>query len=80
MLEQYPVEKLVEFTNDKFFLGRIVVHKVKEQFHVEVDVVQTESHKIYRHIGSLYGFDDFADALEMGYRELRLKVGHAQEL
>lgn len=75
MLEQYPVEKLVEFTNDPFFLGRIVVHKVKELFHVEVDVVQTESHKIYRHIGSLYGFDDFADALEMGYRELRLKVG-----
>ena len=75
MLEQYPVEKYVEFTNDPFFLGRIVVHKVKDAFHVEVDVVQTESHKIYRHIGSLYGFDDFADALEMGYRELRLKVG-----
>lgn len=75
MLETFPVEKLVEFTNDPFFLGRIVVHKVKENFHVEVDVVQRESHKIYRHVGTLYGFDDYADALEMGYRELRLKVG-----
>ena len=75
MLETFPMEKLVEFTNDPFFLGRIVVHKVKERFHVEVDVVNKESHKIYRHIGTLYDFDDARDAMEMGYRELRLKVG-----
>lgn len=75
MHDSFPVEKYVEFTNDPFFLGRIVVHKVKDSFHVEVDVVQTESHKIYQHIGRLYGLDDFEDALEMGYRELRLKVG-----
>ena len=65
----FPLEKLVEFTNDPYFLGRIVVHKVKEEFHVEIDVVQKESFRIYRHVGSLYGFDDPADALEMGYRE-----------
>jgi hypothetical protein len=75
MHESFPLEKLVEFTNDPFFLGRIVVHQVKNRFHVEVDIVSIESHKIFRHIGTLYDFDDASDALEMGYRELRLKVG-----
>lgn len=75
MRESFPLEKIVEFTNDPYFLGRIVVHQVKERFHVEVDVVSTESHKIFKHIGTLYDFDDPSDALEMGYRELRLKVG-----
>jgi len=75
MAEAFPWEKLVEFTNDPYYLGRITVHQIKERFHVEVDIVNKESFKIYRHIGSLYGFDDPSDALEMGYRELRLKVG-----
>lgn len=80
MLESaFPVEKYVEFTNDPFFLGRITVHQVKDRFHVEVDVVQKESHKIYKHVRTLYGFDDADDALEMGYRELRLKVSPAED-
>lgn len=77
MDETFPMEKLVEFTNDPYYLGRIVVHQVKGNFHVEVDVVSRESHKIYKHVGTLYGFDDARDALEMGYRELRIKVGVA---
>jgi hypothetical protein len=75
MLESFPIEKYVEFDNEPWFLGRIVVHKVKEHFHVEVDIVNKKSHKIFRHIASLYNFDDHRDALEMGYRELRLKAG-----
>ncbi len=75
MREAFPWEKLVEFTNDPYFLGRIVVHQVKDRFHVEVDVVSKESYKIFRHVGTLYDFEDASDALEMGYRELRLKVG-----
>ncbi len=75
MHDAFPWEKLVEFHNDPFFLGRIVVHKVKDRFHVEVDVVSKESHKIFKHVGTLYDFDDARDALEMGYRELRLKIG-----
>ena len=75
MPESFPLEKLVEFTNDSYFLGRVTVYQVKERFHVEVDVVSKESFKIYKHIGTLYDFDDHRDALEMGYRELRLKVG-----
>ncbi|MFP5457627.1 MAG: hypothetical protein ACLGG7_02740 [Bacteriovoracia bacterium] len=75
MPESFPLERLVEFTNDPYFLGRIVVHQVKDRFHVEVDVVSRESFKIFRHIGTLYDFDDHRDAIEMGYRELRLKVG-----
>jgi glutathionyl-hydroquinone reductase len=75
MPEAFPWEKLVEFTNDPYYLGRITVHQVKERFHVEVDIVNKESFKIYRHIGSLYDFEDPRDALDMGYRELRKKVG-----
>ena len=75
MLESYPIEKYVEFENEPWFLGRIVIHKVKEKFHVEVDVITKENHKIHKHIGQLYNFDDESDALEMGYRELKLKVG-----
>ncbi len=80
MLESFPIEKYVEFENEPWHMGRIVVHKVKETFHVEVDVINKESHKIFRHVASLYSFDDASDALEMGYRELRLKVGSKQDL
>jgi hypothetical protein len=75
MHDLFPIEKYVEFENQPWHMGRIVVHKVKESFHVEVDVINKESHKIYKHVASLYNFDDHLDALEMGYRELKLKIG-----
>lgn len=75
MTVQYPLEKLVEFSNDPYFLGRITVNKVKEVFYVEVDIVQKESFKIYKHISTLYNLESGEDALAIGYRELKLKIG-----
>ena len=72
--QEWPQEKLVEFENDPFFLGRISVFPVKNKFHAEIDIIQKESVKIYKHIGSLYNLDTVEDAFELGFRELRLKL------
>jgi hypothetical protein len=75
MMDLYPIEKLVEIQNEPDFIGRIIVHKIKENYHVEVDVVTTESQKIFKHLGIYYGFMDPVDALDSGYRELVKAIG-----
>lgn len=77
--ESFPLERIVPFENDSYFAGRLTVHQLKKSYHVEVDIIQKESFKIYRHIGILYNFDDPSDALEMGYRELKLKLSPKDE-
>ena len=75
MLDIYPIEKLIELKNNPNFMGRLVVHKIKDQFHVEVDVVTVESQKIFTHIGTFYGFSDSRDALESGFVKFVESVG-----
>jgi hypothetical protein len=77
--ESFPMEKYIEFDNDPYFLGRITVNKFKTQFHVELDIVHKETHKIYKHLGRLYDFDELSDALETGYHQFVKIIGNKQD-
>jgi hypothetical protein len=72
-----PIEKWVEIDNEPWVLARLVVFSAKKHFHVEIDLVQKESHKILKHLATLYGFEDANEALRMGYVELKKKLTDA---
>jgi hypothetical protein len=73
--DQFPVEKYIEMENEPYFLGRVTVNKYKETYHIELDIIHKETHKIYKHLGRHYGFHELNDALESGYQEMVKLIG-----
>ncbi|MBG59155.1 MAG: hypothetical protein CME67_05065 [Halobacteriovoraceae bacterium] len=70
--DDYPKEKFVELKGlSPELVGRISVNKVRDQFDAEVDIVLSESGKIYKHIEILYKLDDEREALNMGIHRLK---------
>lgn len=67
----YPVEKYIELENNPYLLGRVTVHQVKEEFHAEVDIINKESHKIFKHVDITYQQYSFEEALISGVQKLR---------
>ena len=69
--ENYPQEVFIKLENNHDqFVGRITLNKSREKFHVEVDILFSESKKIYIHVGSLYNFPDSRDGVEQGVQLL----------
>jgi hypothetical protein len=67
----YPVERYIDLENNPYLLGRVMVHQVKEDFNAEVDIIHKESHKIFKHVGILYGQHSGEEALICGIQKLR---------
>lgn len=60
----YPQEHLVELGGlSPHLVGRICVYKEGSKLNLEIDIIQSESGKIFKHVKSLYGQDDLQDAL-----------------
>lgn len=70
-MNDYPQEKYIELENNPYLLGRITLHQVKEQFHAEVDIINKESHKIFKHIDIIYYQLTAEEALIVGVQRLR---------
>lgn len=70
-MNEYPQEKYIELENNPYLLGRITLHQVKEQFHAEVDIINKESHKIFKHIDIIYHQLTAEEALIVGVQRLR---------
>jgi hypothetical protein len=72
--KEYPIDYFVPLTGDEFLLGRITVNKLMlakgQAFNVEIDLVQSESRKIWRHIQNLYQIPDEQEALELAMQKL----------
>ncbi len=67
----YPVEKYIDLENNPYLLGRITIHHVKEDFHAEVDIINKESHKIFKHVDIVYQQHSAEEALIIGVQRLR---------
>lgn len=70
-MKEYPVEKYIELENNPYFLGRISIYHVKEEFHAEVDIIHKESHKIFKHVDIVYQQHSAEEALIVGVQRLR---------
>lgn len=69
---EYPCENYIELNGLSPYLeGRIIVNQTDIGFDAEVDIVLSESGKIYKHVTVLYGQMDHKEALDQGYRELK---------
>ncbi len=70
--ETFPKELLIELKGlSPELVGRIIVSRNANLFDVEVDIVQSESGKIFNHVTILYKQDDDRDAINMGVRHLQ---------
>jgi hypothetical protein len=70
LLEQYPKEHFVVIENEPDFLGRITINKINEKYCAEIDIVQEESRKIFKHVNILYDREDELDAIDSAMQVL----------
>lgn len=69
---EFPQEHFVELKGlSPHFVGRITVYQDRKKFNLEIDIVQTESGKIYNHVQSLFGEDEVQDALASAVQHLK---------
>jgi hypothetical protein len=72
MMSAFPQEHLVELKGlSPFLVGRIVIHKNGALYDAEIDIIQSESGKIYNHVEIVYGQFDPREALDLGVHHLR---------
>jgi hypothetical protein len=71
-MNDFPVEKYIELENNPYFLGRITINQVKENYHAEIDIIHKESHKIFKHVDIVYNQYSAEEALIVGVQRLRL--------
>ncbi|TNF02059.1 MAG: hypothetical protein EP326_03555 [Deltaproteobacteria bacterium] len=69
-LKEYPQDYFLVFQNDPYREGRITVNRMEKSFSVEIDVVQKESRKIFKHVDILYHFEDEQEAIDAGVQRL----------
>lgn len=67
----YPVEKYIELENNPYLLGRIIVNQMNRDFLAEIDIIHRESHKIFKHVDTLYRQPSGEEALITGIQKLR---------
>ena len=51
--------------------GRITLYQGIKGFDLEIDIVQSESGKIYNHVKSMYNHEDPRDAIDMAVQHLK---------
>ncbi|TDJ05406.1 MAG: hypothetical protein E2O68_06425 [Deltaproteobacteria bacterium] len=68
-MEEYPQDYFVKIENEEHHIGRITLNKAKH-FNVEIDIVQKESKKIFRHVDMLFDIKDRVEAIDSGVQVL----------
>lgn len=53
------------------FVGRITLYPHGSNFNVEIDIVQSETGKIYNHVKSLHNQSDSRDAVDLAVYHLK---------
>lgn len=65
-------EHLIELKGlSPFLVGRITIMTQGSLYNVEVDIIQSESGKIFNHVTILYGEEDKREALNLGVHHLQ---------
>ena len=68
-MEEYPQDYFVKIENEEHHIGRITVNKAKN-FNIEIDIVQKDSKKIFKHVDMLFDIDDKTEAIDSGVQVL----------
>lgn len=68
--EVFPQEYYIKIENDQYRIGRLSVNKLAHSFCVEIDIVSTEGHKIFKHVGILYNEPSKEEAIDAGVQRL----------
>jgi hypothetical protein len=70
MNEEFPQEFFVPLTGEHFFEGRLTVNLLGQKYCVEIDLIQSESKKIWKHLTILYGLESKQEAIDHGMQKL----------
>lgn len=70
MGEEFPQEYFVPLSGDTFYEGRLTVNLLGQKFCVEIDLIQKESKKIWKHLTILYGLENKQEAIDNGMQKL----------
>lgn len=71
-MELYPKTHYVTIENLKpYYQGRITISKLGSLFNSEIDVVQTETGKIYVHVANLFSVEDEREAIDLSLFKLQ---------
>lgn len=68
--EEFPKEYFLKIENDEFREGRITLNKLSQNYSVEIDIVQTESRKIWKHVDVIYNQTEMDEAIDAGVQRL----------
>ena len=72
MSDQFPQEHLVELKGlSPEFVGRIILFKQGNDYQSEIDIVQSETGKIYSHVKSVYHADEARELLDLSVHYLK---------
>jgi len=75
MTEEYPQDYFIKLEQNEFQVGRLTLNLLGDQFSVEIDIVQKESKKIFRHVGILYNLSEKDEAIDAGVQHLSHFLG-----
>lgn len=71
-MELYPKTYYVTIENLKpYYQGRITISKLGSFYNAEIDLVQTETGKIFEHVADLYQLEDEREALDSSMYKLQ---------
>lgn len=72
-MEYYPKTHYVTIENLKpYYQGRITISKLGNKYNSQIDLVQTETGKIFEHIADIYAIEDHREALDLSMYKLQL--------
>lgn len=75
IVDNFPQEHFVELRGlSPEFVGRLTIYQQGILFNLEIDIVQSESGKIYSHIKTLYNGESAREILELGVHYLKLHI------
>ncbi len=65
-MQEYPKEYIFPLEGEDHILAQVAVSPLKDKFLAEVQLVQKESRKIIKHLGSIYDAESEEEALDQG--------------
>ena len=69
----FPEEFLIEIGElSPYLVGRVIVYQNQSLYDTEIDIILSESGKIYKHIGQVFSETSSKDALDLSYRKLKI--------
>ena len=70
MSKTYPYDYFVQLEGDPYHMGRITVTKTQDYFNAEINLVNSESQKIFSHVSMIFQELDEEELLQKSIQRL----------